>query len=219
LLVDPVVSAVAGDDNKNSGVRRSLQPLVDLAAKIDLAVLGISHLSKGGAGNDPTSRVVGSIAYSAVARVVMVAAKMPNSPNGNSKVLVRSKSNIGPDNGGFEYSTEQIEIQDGIQASYVKWGGAIEGNARDLLAEADETGEKPGEISDIMELLKVELVSDNWTPAQDVTKKIEKMGFTNKQVWNASKKLDVIRKKVDMMGGWYWRLPPGTGQSEADKSA
>ena len=219
LLVDPVVSAVAGDDNKNSGVRRSLQPLVDLAAKIDLAVLGISHFSKGGAGNDPTSRVVGSVAYSAVARVVMVAAKMPNSANGSNRVLARSKSNIGPDNGGFEYSTDQIEILDGIQASYVKWGSAIEGNARDLLAEPEETGERPGELSDIMELLKGELVDDNWTPANDVKKRIEQMGFTNKQVWKASTKLGVIRKKVDMTGGWYWRLPPGTGNTEAEKDA
>lgn len=219
LLVDPVVSAVAGDDNKNSGVRRSLQPLVDLAAKIDLAVLGISHFSKGGAGNDPTSRVVGSVAYSAVARVVMVAAKMPNSANGSNRVLARSKSNIGPDNGGFEYSTDQIEILDGIQASYVKWGNAIEGNALDLLAEPEETGERPGELSDIMELLKGELVDDNWTPANDVKKRIEQMGFTNKQVWKASTKLGVIRKKVDMTGGWYWRLPPGTGNTEAEKDA
>lgn len=72
LVVDPVVSAVAGDSHKNTEVRRALQPLVDLAAACGCAVLGISHFSKGGAGQDPAQRVVGSIAFTAVARVVLV---------------------------------------------------------------------------------------------------------------------------------------------------
>ena len=58
LIVDPVVSAVAGDSHKNTEVRRALQPLVDLAAACDCAVLGITHFSKGGQGSDPAQRVV-----------------------------------------------------------------------------------------------------------------------------------------------------------------
>lgn len=52
LVVDPVVSAVAGDSHKNGEVRRALQPLVDLAAATGAAVLGISHFSKAGQGGD-----------------------------------------------------------------------------------------------------------------------------------------------------------------------
>jgi hypothetical protein len=36
LIVDPVVSAVAGDSHKNTEVRRALQPLVDLASALVL---------------------------------------------------------------------------------------------------------------------------------------------------------------------------------------
>ena len=74
VIVDPVVSAVAGDGNKNNDVRRGLQPLVDLAASENCAVLGITHFSKGTAGRNPIERVTGSVAFGAVARVVMVAA-------------------------------------------------------------------------------------------------------------------------------------------------
>jgi putative DNA primase/helicase len=42
LIVDPVVSAVAGDSHKNTEVRRALQPLVDLGAALGAAVLGIA---------------------------------------------------------------------------------------------------------------------------------------------------------------------------------
>ncbi|MBY0235035.1 MAG: AAA family ATPase, partial [Burkholderiaceae bacterium] len=69
LVLDPVVSAVAGDSHKNTEVRRAMQPLVDLGAALGAVILGITHFSKGGAGSDPASRVVGSIAFTAVARV------------------------------------------------------------------------------------------------------------------------------------------------------
>ena len=40
LVVDPLANAVLGDSHKNTDVRRALQPLVDLAAKLDVVVLG-----------------------------------------------------------------------------------------------------------------------------------------------------------------------------------
>ena len=76
LIVDPIVTTVSGDSHNNTDVRRSLQPVVDLAQRLNLAVLGISHFAKGGKGLDPAQRVVGSIAFAAVARVVLVAAKV-----------------------------------------------------------------------------------------------------------------------------------------------
>ena len=107
IVVDPVVSAVAGDSHKNTEVRRALQPLVDLSARLDAALLGISHFSKGGSGSDPASRVVGSIAFTAVARVVLVAAKVKSEDGQDRRILARGKSNIGPDDGGFEYLIDQ----------------------------------------------------------------------------------------------------------------
>ena len=46
LIVDPIVSAVAGDSHKNAEVRRSLQPLVDLATELDVARLRCHPLYK-----------------------------------------------------------------------------------------------------------------------------------------------------------------------------
>ena len=122
LVVDPVVSTVAGDSHKNGEVRRALQPLVDLAATLRVAVLGISHFTKGSAGRDPVERVTGSIAFGAVARIVMCAAKV-NGKDGSEaerRILARAKSNIGPDDGGFEYSIEQTEVRRDITASMVR---------------------------------------------------------------------------------------------------
>ena len=204
LIVDPVVSAVAGDSHKNGEVRRALQPLVDLAAMLNCAVLGISHFSKGGQGQDPTQRVVGSVAFAAVARVVWVAAKVKCAEGEDRRILARSKSNIGPDDGGFEYHLEQIEALPSIEASRIAWGVAVAGTARELLTDPSE---ELDDTSDASKLLQAELVADNWTPSETACKPLKDAGFTKKQIWTASKKLGVIRKKSGMEGGWLWRLP------------
>ncbi len=142
LIVDPVVSAIAGDSHKNAEVRRGLQPLADLAESLDCALLGITHFSKGTRGNDPVERLNGSIALGAVARVVLVAAKhqAPDEEGRVSRVLCRAKSNIGPDGGGFAYDLHQDELAayPGVFASSVLWGETLEGSARELLGVAGE---------------------------------------------------------------------------------
>lgn len=205
LIVDPIVSAVAGDSHKNTEVRRALQPLVDLAASCQCAVLGISHFSKGGQGQDPTQRVVGSIAFGAVARVVLVAAKVQGEEGADRRILARAKSNIGPDTGGFEYHIEQVEALPGIQASRVSWGKPVEGTARELLTDPDE--QPDDSTNDTTELLRAELSADCWTDADTAGQPLKDAGFSKKQIWTASKKLRVVRKKDGMKGGWLWRLP------------
>ena len=46
LIVDPVVSAVAGDSHKNAETRRSLQPLVNLAQRLDCTALHAGGVSR-----------------------------------------------------------------------------------------------------------------------------------------------------------------------------
>lgn len=208
IMVDPIVSAVTGDSHKNTETRRALQPLVELAASLHAALVGITHFSKGGQGTDPAQRVIGSVAFTAVARVVLVAAKVQSEDGKDRRILARGKSNIGPDEGGFEYHLEQVEPLPGIQASRIAWGAAVAGTARELLAEPDERAEETGGAA---ELLRAELVADTWTPADAACKPLRDAGFSKKQIWAASKKLAVIRKKGGMEGGWYWRLP-GAGE-------
>jgi putative DNA primase/helicase len=206
IVIDPVSTAVTGDSHKNTEVRRGLQPLVDLASSINSALLGITHLSKGGQGSDPAQRVIGSIAFTAVARVVMVAARVKSMDGKDKRILARGKSNIGPDNGGFEYYLAQLEALPGIEASRIEWGAAVEGSARDLLTDPLQN-EDGADQADAVSLLKAELTADCWTPVAVASKPLSDAGFNKKQIWNASKKLNVVRKKDGMGGGWYLRLP------------
>ncbi len=217
LVVDPVVSAVAGDSHKNTEVRRAMQPLVDLASRLDAAVLGISHFSKGGAGNDPASRVVGSIAFTAVARVVLVAAKVHSEDGQDRRILARGKSNIGPDDGGFEYHIEQLEALPGIQASRIMWGQAVAGTARELLAEPDgQDGEsKEKSAVDAATDFVRQVLADGLTPSKAVKEEAANAGVSWASVRRAADAMKVIKSK-GIGGVWYWNLPKGFNQLAQD---
>ena len=208
IVVDPVVSAVTGDSHKNTEVRRALQPLVDLAAVCDCALLGITHFSKGGQGSDPSQRVIGSVAFTAVARVVMVAAKVKgDEENKDVRILVRAKSNIGPDDGGFHYFLEQAEPLPGIQASHAVWGKAVDGTARELLTDpvAQSEDEEESSALDSAEDFLKELLKDGVAPTKHVEAEAKAAGVSWRTAQRASIVLKVKKQKSN--GGWYWSLP------------
>ncbi|MBI5936758.1 MAG: AAA family ATPase [Betaproteobacteria bacterium] len=213
LIVDPVVSAIAGDSHKNAEVRRGLQPLVDLAGAMRCALLGITHFSKGTGGRDPVERLTGSLAFGALARVVLVAAKhQEEGEDGRTvRLFCRAKSNIGPDGGGFEYDLHQAELKThpGIFASSVLWGEAVEGGARELLATADATGDdgEGGTLADSKRFL-ADLLSDGPMRAGDVFKDADQAGYSKRSIQRAANAIKVERHKDGMKGGWTWRLLP-----------
>jgi len=206
MICDPVVSAVAGDSHKNTEVRRALQPIVNLAAKLDVAVLGISHFSKGTAGRDPLERVTGSIAFGALARLVLVTAKSED----GGRLLARAKSNIGPDGGGFGYSLEQVHA-DGLEASRVVWGEPLEGSAKQLLGDAEMVGDSPRD--DAAEWL-TDMLSGAEVAVPELRKQATAAGFSWRTIERAKSDLGVVSERISQgsagSGRWYWRLPSKT---------
>lgn len=206
LIVDPIVSAVNGDSHKNTETRRALQPLVDLAARSGLAVLGITHFSKGTGGKSPLERITGSLAFGAVARVVMVAAKVDDE-QGGGRIFCRAKSNIGPDDGGFQYDLAMKDLPEGVQASCVVWGEAVAGSARQLLAEAETTEGEGGSLQACKEFLEVEL-ADGPVSAKQIRAAVEQAGLAWRTIQRAKDALGIKAQKVGMKEGWTWALPP-----------
>ena len=98
-----------------------------------------------------------------MARVVMIATKFLalDSERSECRVLMRAKSNIGPDEGGFAYGPTQTELANhpGIFASSVDWGEAIEGTAREVLAETEELEGEQSPRDEAVEFLKSHLAN------------------------------------------------------------
>lgn len=224
LIVDPIVSAIAGDSHKNAEVRRGLQPLVDLAGSMRCALLGITHFSKATGGRDPVERLTGSLAFGALARVVLVAAKhQEEGEDGRTvRLFCRAKSNIGPDDGGFEYDLHQGELKThpGIFASSVLWGDAVEGAARELLATADATGDdgEGGTLSDAKRFLS-DLLEDGPLAVKAIRADADGAGYSWATIRRAQKALGIeATKEGGRFGGpkqqWLWRLPAEHAQRE-----
>ena len=206
IVVDPIVSAVTGDSHKNAEVRRALQPLVDLAASVNAALIGITHFSKGGQGSDPTQRVIGSIAFTGLPRVVMVAAKVKGEAGEDRRVLARSKSNIGPDEGGFEYHLEQSEPVPGIHASYVAWGSPVAGSARELLSDPSEQDDEKESAKDAAADFLMQVLGNDVVPTKSIEAEAKEAGISWATLRRASDALGVKKRRGDG-GKWYWNLP------------
>ena len=218
LIVDPVVNAVAGDSHKNGEVRRALQPLVDFGEEFGCAVLGITHFSKGTGGKDPMERVTGTLAFGALARVVLVTGKI-NDGGIVSHVFCRAKSNIGPDSGGFEYDLHQKELTDhqGIFTSYAAWGKAMEGSARELLQEPGnrEPNEQGSTAVDDAKDFLLELLENGELPQKQIVIDTKGAGHSWATVRRAKSELSIKPRKKSW-GGWVWSLPPNMLKNNED---
>lgn len=206
IVIDPLSSAVAGDSHKNAEVRRGLQPLVDMADERGCAVVGITHFSKGTSGRDPLERITGSLAFGALARIVLVAAKQEADDDRPARnVLLRAKSNLGPDGGGFAYDMRQAPLSEypDVIASYVAWGEVIEGTARAVLAEAEARDDAAGQ--DGAGFLR-ELLRSGERSAKDVFAEAGAAGYSKDAMHRAKRKIGATAVKRGMLGGWVWRL-------------
>jgi len=205
LIVDPVVNAVACDSHKNGEVRRALQPLVDLGEKLSCAVLGITHFTKNTKGKDPLERVTGSLAFGALARIVLVAAKITDG-NTVKHIFCRAKSNIGVDHDGFEYDLQQKELEDhkGIIPSYTLWGKAVEGSARELLAE-NKSDSGGSEVDEAEQFLR-ELLAGGAITSGEVKRESRDAGYAWTTIRRAQKHLGIKPTKSGMKGKWLWGL-------------
>lgn len=217
LIVDPIVSAVSGDSHKNAEVRRSLQPLVTLAAELKCALLGITHFSKGTSGQDPVERLTGSLAFGALPRVVMTVTncKNPEIGSANTRLLCRVKSNIGPDGNGHLYGLHEcglLETQ-GVVASTVVWGEHLIGSVHELLKMAasektddDDSADGRRNPSEFLS----NLLMQGPLKASEITRLSAEEGFSYQAISRASTKLGVLKKKGGMHEGWIWSLPSKT---------
>lgn len=213
LILDPIVSAVTGDGHKSNDVRRSLQPVVTLAQRTGCGVLGITHFTKGTIGRDPVERITGSLAYAALARVVLVAARRKAEDGEDRRVFLRAKSNIGPDDGGFEYHLDRVDVMPHVEGQRVVWGAPIEGTARDVLndAENDADDQSDATTSDADDALR-RVLGRGPLSKREAESAMRAEGFSTKQTRGARERIGVKVKRTGFGKdtGSSWRLPEGS---------
>ncbi len=101
VVIDPV-SAYCGktDSHKNADIRAMLAPLADMASKYRVAVVMLTHLSKG-SGGKAVYRAMGSLAFAAAARAVWHVGK--DGDDDKRRLILMVKINVCEETTGLAY--------------------------------------------------------------------------------------------------------------------
>jgi len=211
VVIDPIVSVIAGDSHKNAEVRRALQPLVDLAEDCNCAVLGITHFNKGGNAGPPILRLNGSIAFAGLARVVLVAHREVSESDSERRSLVRAKSNLGIDGGGFAYELIGLDgtASESIVAG-VRWGEPLYGSAQSLLEPQRSTDSPLGAAIAFLE----EALSSQAVPSKAILAGAKARGISERTLKRAKVKLGVTSFNTSN-NEWFHDMPGRPSQDKA----
>jgi hypothetical protein len=205
VIVDPI-SAYLGktDSHKNAEVRAVLAPLAELAAKFNVAILGITHLSKA-SGPAALMRVMGSVAFVAAARAAWL---VTNDPQDNARRLfLPLKNNLGPDQGGLAFRIEAATVQSPkgpIETSRVMWESTPVTLSADEAMQAVDNGREPSALDKAVDWLR-ETLADRPLASTDVITRAAAVCIAEKTLRRAASKVG-IKPAKDGKGGWKWSL-------------
>jgi energy-coupling factor transporter ATP-binding protein EcfA2 len=207
LVIDPISAYLGGvDSHRNAEVRALLVALSDMAARLDVAVLAVSHLNKGG-GADALARVTGSLAFVASARAAWIVAKDRQDPA--RRMFVPAKNNLGPDGSGLSFTIQSVTLDRGIETSRIVW------NTEPVVMTADEALAAQGSPDRRerapqrreAEAWLIEALSGGPVSSVEVEAAAKNVGVSERTLDRAKKKLGVVAFKGAFKGGWAWRLP------------
>jgi len=217
VILDPLVAISRGDSHKNSEVRKDLNPVLDLARRANCAVLGITHLSKATSHLPPQERLNGSIAFVAVARSVLIAAKT-QAELPSTHILVSVKNNLSPRPDSIEYSIQpaQVPAEGGvIDTSRLGWGRTVPGEPEDILRPSEGEGvNRPTALAQAVAFLQ-EMLADGHVGAIEVKDQAAQAGLAYATIRRAADALSVRRQKDGMNKGWVWSLPDVAAREDA----
>jgi RecA-family ATPase len=220
ILLDPLMSRVDAklDTHKDSEVRQALEPLVKMAGDSGAAVLGLIHVNKSGS-TDPLSTLMGSRAFSAVARAVLYVVE--DQENREIKVLGQPKNNLGrSDLPDLAYSLHQVTTgmwEDEIITSVaLKWEGErVSGTIRTMLNTKTGTKTKAEMAADWLENY---LTENGKSLSKEVKQAAEFEGLNERTLQRARTEIQVIvtlegfgKDKVS-----YWSLPTIENHNEIE---
>ena len=201
---------------QDQSLRGALAPLAALAQEQGAAVLLIAHLNKG-RDADPLRRLGGSIGLAAAARSLLLLARDPDDPEGETgarRVLAHAKSNLGQLETSCAYRIETKAANKKVKAAYLKPTGASRFSAVELLALNEP--EARSKLSEAEALLRAELEGGP-RPVSELRAAAVELGISITTLDRAKKQLGAQSVKLGL-GNWAWELSE-TEESEAEVAA
>ncbi|MCH8823502.1 MAG: AAA family ATPase [Planctomycetes bacterium] len=218
VVIDPINAYLSGigDSYKDTEIRKVLNPLQVLACECEVAIIVVTHLSKGGrnSSQDPLQRVIGSIGYVGTARAVWGVMKDPEDPQ--RRLMLPLKSNYGPDFGtgmAYRFTPGHKDL-----VWRIEWDDeAVQIEATDVF-EKQIDKDKHHLIDEACDFIKVQLnTGTRW--AKDMKKWAIDAGHASRTIDRAKRTLRIVSEKSGFGNKqkWYWRLPEQEAKPPIDK--
>lgn len=209
VILDPLMSRISGgiDTHKDADVRQALEPITRICEQTNATLLGVIHHNKM-ATDDPNSAVMGSRAFTAVARAVHSVVADPEDEIGARKIFETTKNNLGRlDLPALTFTIEGVDIptREGrpAKAGALVWGGESDLRARDAMRAAGRPNTKTKECRDWLRgFLNQSGGIASKGQVMDAAKAVD---YSERTVERASKDLGIVKRK-DGSGG-IWELP------------
>jgi putative DNA primase/helicase len=216
--MDPVSSYMGAiDSHKNTDVRSVLEAIGEMAARHYVAILGITHFSKG-AGQRAINAFIGSVAFIAAARAAFAVMKDP--ADETRRLFLPVKNNLAPLGHGLAFRLSQRLVATAAGdtvASTVLWDETPVTNTADQVMAANTAIDTPRTAkADCVEFLQ-NLLSGGWMEVGDIAAEAISAGIhseakqlkDNKPMREARAALKVETKRDGFGRGarYFWALP------------
>ena len=205
VIVDPV-SAYFGthlDSNRDTDVRSVLAPLVRVAERRRVAVLGIMHVGKSSE-RQARHRVLGSVGFVNAARLVAAVGPDPDAPE--RRLVSMFKSNLCKEAPTLAF---RLVSAPGALAPRVAWEAQHEQVDSEVVLNGRPKLPEDAEVKDADAVLAELLASESWPlRASDVEAAARAHGLHIRSLQRAAKKVGVRIAKSGFRGGWMWYAPP-----------
>lgn len=215
IFLDPAKAVVPPgfSGNDDIAVRQYLEPIAALADRCKVTIIGLAHFGKR-VGNDSGQLMLGSVAWSQVARCVLSIAE--DSDTG-ARVLTNTKANYAGTDRSVEFRivSTTIQLDDGpTEIGSVEWLGDTTVDARDLLAgdEAEDAGERTA----AEHWLEDFLTANGPTPSKTVKNEAAKEKISERTLKRAKKNLGVIDRSSGFPRTSTWDLPSRASQAKPE---
>jgi hypothetical protein len=212
ILLDPLISRLSErlDTNKDAEVRQALEPLTRMAEGCRASVLGLIHENKSG-GGDPLNSVMGSRAFTAVARAVLYVVRDP--ADDAIRLLGTPKNNLGrTDLPTLRFTIEGAKVADTdegpVWSSRIVWAGEDSRSIAEVLDDSRQTEDARSGTAEATDWLHDYLtINGGEAASKDAKEAGKKAGHPEHQVKRAATRLKVVTRNTGFPRTTVWSLP------------
>jgi putative DNA primase/helicase len=205
FIFDPITQFTGQtNNNRETEVRDFMTPLKAIAEKHNVAIWCVMHLNKEFKNRTMLDRILGSVAWGALPRVVI-----GSKSQAEGIVLVSAKNNLGEHVQGMPYQIQKVFHGKG-DFGKVDWGNTL------VEAEAtidDGTGSSGSAIQEAKDFLQDKL-SEGTVPAKAIFQMAENEGIAARTLRRASQVLNIRKAKgTGQNASFFWSLPNTNGKA------